>query len=454
MSKVRFGDILYIKGRIGWQALSKDEYLKTGDYYLITGVDITDTHRINFSNCYYVSKERYDMDEKIQLKVGDIIVTKDGTIGKIGIIDKLDKPATLNSHLFLIRNEAPEILDTNFLFQILRSNQFQKFAQNNTHGSNIPAFTQSNISEFEIDLPTLGVQRKIANVLKNIDDKIINNIDTNSEFESMAKTIYDYWFLQFEFPNAEGKPYKSSGGKMVYNEQLKKEIPEGWEVKSIGSNANLYQPQTISGDALIENAPYNVYGANGIIGKYDKYNHEENEIAICCRGAGCGEFLMTTPKSWITGNAMVVSPNDATFKEYLYYSLYVLGIKSFITGSAQPQITRANLEKMTMIVPKKSVVLKFNDLIIPTRKKLIEIFNENQELISLRDFLLPLLMNGQVTFKDEKEELENQVQQAVVLTYVERFTKWKQVQGYAARGDVDDEILKKIFDAMEEDDKK
>ena len=102
--KIRFKDVLYIKGRIGWQALKKNEYLPSGDYYLITGVDIKDNHLIDFSNCYYVSKERYEMDEKIQVHDGDIIVTKDGTIGKIGYIDKLDKPATLNSHLFLIRN--------------------------------------------------------------------------------------------------------------------------------------------------------------------------------------------------------------------------------------------------------------------------------------------------------------------------------------------------------------
>ena len=115
MNKVLFGDVLYIKGRIGWQALKKDEYLTDGDYYLVTGVDITDEHRIDFSKCYYVDKDRYEMDDKIQLKNGDIIVTKDGTIGKIAIIENLDKPATLNSHLFLIRNLRPDIIDSHYL---------------------------------------------------------------------------------------------------------------------------------------------------------------------------------------------------------------------------------------------------------------------------------------------------------------------------------------------------
>ena len=162
MSKIVFGDVLYIKGRIGWQTLRKDEYLDSGDHYLVTGVDITDDHRIDFSKCYYVTKDRYDMDDKIQLQNGDIIVTKDGTIGKIALIENLDKPATLNSHLFLIRNLRPDIIDNQYLFYVFRSERFQKYAVNNTSGSNIPAFTQKNISEFSIDLPPIETQQKNA----------------------------------------------------------------------------------------------------------------------------------------------------------------------------------------------------------------------------------------------------------------------------------------------------
>ena len=177
--KIKFKDVLYIKGRIGWQLLKKEEYLSSGDYYLITGVDIMDNHLIDFSKCYYVSKERYEMDYKIQLHEGDIIVTKDGTIGKIGFIDKLDKPATLNSHLFLIRNQRTDILNSKFLFYLLQSDMFKKYAINNTSGSNIPAFTQKNIEEFEYDLPSIEEQNKIANYINLIDSKINTNIAIN-----------------------------------------------------------------------------------------------------------------------------------------------------------------------------------------------------------------------------------------------------------------------------------
>lgn len=171
----KFKDILYVKGRIGWQALKKEEYLTSGDYYLVTGVNIRDDYSIDYNSCYYVSKERYEKDEAIQLKNGDIILTKDGTIGKIGLISNLDKPATLNSHLFLIRNLRPDILNTKYLFYLLQSDKFTKYSTNNTYGSNIPAFTQKSFTEYETELPSLLEQEKIAKVLDSIDTQIRRN---------------------------------------------------------------------------------------------------------------------------------------------------------------------------------------------------------------------------------------------------------------------------------------
>lgn len=410
MSRIRFGDVLYIKGRIGWQLLRKDEYLKEGDYYLVTGVDITDTHRIDFDQCYFVSKERYETDDKIQLKVGDIIVTKDGTIGKIGIIDKLDKPATLNSHLFLIRNERPDILDTGYLFQVLRSTAFQKYASNNTSGSNIPAFTQANIANFEIDLPSMKVQQKVAKALYDIDEKIISNININSELESIAKTIYDYWFLQFEFPNEEGRPYKSSGGKMVWNDELKREIPEGWELTTLGEMFHITMGSSPKGDSLNEVK----CGIEFYQGSTDFGNIYPNErvyttspirkatsqdvllsvrapvgdmnIAMndCCIGRGLAAIHSeSTLLTWNTLKSLhsyfdVYNNNGTTFG-----ALTADSLKGLITLNIPPRLIQ-EYEKQ---------VSGFEKII---RNKELE----SRSLSSLRDFLLPMLMNGQVTFKD------------------------------------------------------
>lgn len=418
MSKVCFGDILYIKGRIGWQALKKEEYLSNGDYYLVTGIDITDDHRIKFDQCYYVSKERYEMDNKIQLKVGDIIVTKDGTIGKIGIIDKLDKPATLNSHLFLIRNEAPEILNTKYLFYILKSSVFQKYASNNTTGSNIPAFTQKNISEFQIELPDLNIQEKIANILSNIDEKIISNNEINNNLEELMKTIYQRWFIEFEFPNEEGKPYKSNGGKLVYNKELKREIPENWKVKNLNEVGKFISGYAFSSKCYCKDGKYklytikNVQDGNIISNVDNKINELPKNLPVECI-LKPEDLIMSLTGN--VGRVGLVYENDVLLNQrvlklepknnlcYLYSlcrSDYMKNkCESIASGTSQKNLSPIELGKIRILFP-KDVVKNFE---IKCKGIIEEIVNnsiENKKLTELKDFLLPLLMNGQINVDD------------------------------------------------------
>jgi len=182
----------------------------------------------------------------------------------------------------------------------------------------------------------------------------MNNFLLNDNLAELAKIIYDYWFVQFDFPDENGKPYKTSGGKMVYNEVLKREIPEGWEVKKLGEIAELYQPKTISEKEMLTNGKYLVYGANGIVGRYDQYNHTEPMVTITCRGNTCGNINFTEPFSWITGNAMIVNTDDyqdKICKRYLYHYLSTYNFNSIISGSGQPQIVRSPLEKLKVKLP-------------------------------------------------------------------------------------------------------
>lgn len=402
MSKLNVGNDLYLKGRIGWQGLSKDEYLSQGEYKIINATALMDGY-VDWNNCGYITKERYEEAKEIMLQEGDILISKDGTLGKIGFVKNLTTPCSVASGIFVLRNTKPDVVNFDYLYHILKSHIFKDFInRNKSLGSTIPHLYQRDLANFELELPPLNEQKQIASILNNLDSKIRNNEAINSELESMAKTIYDYWFLQFEFPNEEGKPYKSSGGKMVWNDELKREIPEGWKVKGISEIASLYQPKTISGDEILQNGKYLVYGANGIVGTYNEYNHENNEIAICCRGASCGDYLMTLPKSWITGNAMVVGISDAKLKEFVFYGLSKEGIAPFISGSAQPQITRTNLENMKLIIPAYELIDKFGKMSVSYRKQIENNAFQCKELTSLRDFLLPMLMNGQVTFKEKE----------------------------------------------------
>ena len=180
---------MYIKSRVGWQALTKNEYMTTGDYYLITGTDIDPNHTVDLSRSYYVSKERYEMDTNIQVKNRDIIITKDGTIGKVAMISGLDKPATLNSHLFVLRDESGE-LDNNFFLQLLCSHIFEKFVESVKTGSTLTGLPQKTIVEFKFLYPSLEEQQKIGAYFSKLDDLI---------------TLHQREYFSFDFGSGSAK---------------------------------------------------------------------------------------------------------------------------------------------------------------------------------------------------------------------------------------------------------
>ena len=212
----------------------------------------------------------------------------------------------------------PAIVDGKYLNAFMHTRYIQKYFENNASGSG-QRYTLSNdtIGNIPVLIPSIEEQHTIGKVLADIDRKIELNKLINDNLEAMAKQLYDYWFVQFDFPNEEGKPYKSSGGAMVWNEKLKRDIPQGWSDCILGEICDMYQPKTLGLNDLSEDSEYKVYGANGIIGHYSSYNHENSEIAMACRGNSCGTINRTSPKSWITGNAMVIKfRNKEIHNEY------------------------------------------------------------------------------------------------------------------------------------------
>lgn len=370
-------------------------YDENGTVYFINGNNLVNGKiQINANTLKITEEEANKIKRDLNEKT--LLLSINGTLGNIALYNH-EKITLGKSACFLnVKEEKDKI----FLKYVLSTKEFKKYMQLVATGSTIKNLAPSQVANYEFELKDNVDKYKVSSLLSSIDNKIENNNKINAELESLAKTIYDYWFLQFEFPNEEGKPYKSSGGKMVWNKELKREIPEGWAVKKLNSIANLYQPEILPSNLMKEDGKYFVYGANGIVGRYNKFNHEQPEIAICCRGASCGNYLMTLPKSWITGNSMVVTPKDSSVtKEYLYHSLRYIDIKRYVTGSAQPQITRSNLDGIKVVIPPFKSLEHFSNKAEKIRNELIKNINENNELSSLRDFLLPMLMNGQVQFK-------------------------------------------------------
>ena len=265
-------------------------------------------------------------------------------------------------------------------------------------GSARDNLSRTELKKLKLIMPvTKNEQENLVSILSLIDRKIELNRQINQNLEAMAKQLYDYWFVQFDFPDENGRPYKSSGGEMLWNEKLKRFIPRGWESSTLGNECQMYQPKTLGLSELDEFAKYKVYGANGIIGKYHAYNHENSEIAMACRGNSCGTVNRTAPFSWITGNAMVIKMiDDSIHNEYIKQALRYANVEGAISGSGQPQLTRENLNSIKLCKPTRELIIRFSEQV----SNIVEMYLQNEsnieELTKQRDELLPLLMNGQV----------------------------------------------------------
>lgn len=296
-----------------------------------------------------------------------------------------------------------------------------------------PSISPSDIGDLEINLPDIDTQDKIANAIKAIDDKIANNNAIFEQLEAMAKTIYNYWFLQFEFPDAEGKPYKSSGGEMVWNDELQREIPKGWKV---GTFSTLIE-STKSGDWGKENKQGNytlpvtcirgadigfILGKNSstppnrfILKKNSNKLLQPYDIVIEISGGSptqsTGRCAGTSPYVFKRFDKEIVCSNFCkaiTLKkpEFYYYflqtwSLFFENNVMFNWEGKTSGIKNLMFDAMAantkIILPSQNIINDFFKLSSKLEAQQQNLLNQNQKLTSLRNFLLPLLMNGQVT---------------------------------------------------------
>ena len=402
LKKYKLGELLDVKRGA---SLAGEYYATTGNYIRLTCGNFdyqNNSFKLNTSkdNLFYTGPVR----KEFIMKKGDIItpLTEQaiGLLGSTAIIPEDDKYIQSQDVAKIICNE--DLLYPMFAYYLISSETVKKQLSAAAQQTKIRHTSPDKIKDCVVWIPDLKEQKHIASILSDLDKKIALNRAINQNLEALAKQLYDYWFVQFDFPNEEGKPYKSSGGKMVWNEKLKRDIPEGWENTTLGDFCEMYQPQTIGTNELVSNGLYRVYGANGIVGRYDKYNHEESEIAMACRGNSCGVLNRTMPYSWITGNAMVIRMrNNDCCNEFIKQALPYMNIAGAITGSGQPQLTRENLSAVSCIKPMKTILQAFSNKVTPIVSFQLQLTLENEELIKQRDELLPLLMNGQVSLNSD-----------------------------------------------------
>ena len=187
-NNVKLGDYLYIKGRIGWKGLKKDEYLEHSDFRIINGESLTKAG-IDWLKAGYISQSRYDESPEIMLKKGDILLSKDGTIGKIGYIDSLSAPTTVASGIFVIRNIQPEIISTTFIYFLLKSRLFTDFITARTEGSVIPHLYQKDFMQFEFPLPSKDKMASFEKLTAPMFSLIVSNLNENERLTRLRDSL-------------------------------------------------------------------------------------------------------------------------------------------------------------------------------------------------------------------------------------------------------------------------
>ena len=362
---------------------------------------------------FMVASAKQTEIDKCSIGKGMVAITKDSeTRDDIGVATYIADDfeyVLLGYHCALI-TPNPAIVDGKYLNAFMHTRYIQKYFENNASGSG-QRYTLSNdtIGNIPVLIPSIEEQRTIGKVLADIDCKIELNKLINDNLEAMAKQLYDYWFVQFDFPNEEGKPYKSSGGTMVWNEKLKRKIPQGWSNGILSDVANITMGQSPDGSS------YNEDG-EGIIfyqGSTDfglRFPDIRQYTTSPSRYANKGDILMSVRAPV---GALNIANNDCCIGRglsalsskigsmtHLYYLMNDFRLKfegMNSAGTTFGSITKNELFSLPVIIPTKSVFSEFEQVCEPIFYKQMIIGEEINALTKQRDELLPLLMNGQAS---------------------------------------------------------
>lgn len=278
-----------------------------------------------------------------------------------------------------------------YLYYVIKNRPFKRT------GSGQPQITIPQVSDCEVEIEeNISIQKRIAKVLFDIDSKIKNNNAINAELEAMARTIYDYWFLQFDFPDENGKPYKSSGGKMVWNEELKREIPEGWED---GIFADFFEIGNGRDHKHLLDGTIPVYGSGGIMRYVNEALYNGESVLIPRKGT-LNNIFYIKDAFWTVDTMYFTKMKKDNTTIFMYYTVKQYDFEKMNTGTGVPSMTSSIIYNLKTVIPQLDILRQFDNKVQSIYDMIKQNEKQNKELVSLRDFLLPLLMNGQVGFKE------------------------------------------------------
>jgi len=319
--------------------------------------------------------------------------------GKTSYVDILDKDEIgFGSTEFNVFCGKDGKTTDRFAYYLAISPSVRAEAINSMVGTSGRQRVQSDIFDsILISIPSIIEQEAIAKVLSDLDSKIELNQQMNKTLEATGQALFKRWFVNFEFPNENGEPYKTSGGELADSELG--EIPKGWKVCTASEILEIQYGKDIRTTELL-NEGYPVYGGNGIIGYYNEYLFKIPRVIISCRGAASGKVLLTRPKSFVTHNSLVMNIKETCESlNYHYLKRYCENsdMLVFVTGSTQPQITIEHLNRLEILYPSEKILRKFSQTVALIDNLIYENELENVTLGKIRDSLLPRLMSGRIT---------------------------------------------------------
>ena len=354
-------------------------------------------------NLAFINDEQAEKLNNVIVEKNDILLNITGdSIARCTVVPEEILPARVNQHVSIIRCKNTE--ESKYVMYYL---QYMKkyLLQISKVGGTRNALTKEAIGKLPIKIS--DDCNKISKILDNIDQKIQTNNQINQELEAMAKALYDYWFVQFDFPDQNGKPYKSSGGKMVYNQELKREIPEGWEVENLFNVAEVQYGYPFSTDyfnSTGEGVP--VIRIRDILGN-DTTNYSTEEVEDKYK-INVGDVLIGMDGNfhmnyWIKEdcylNQRVVKVNsDKLPNMVLKYQIepFIKLREKSVSRTTVGHLSDKDLKAINVILPKEKYLSPIFERFENILKNIIINQQQNQELTQLRDWLLPMLMNGQV----------------------------------------------------------
>lgn len=330
--------------------------------------------------------------------------------GKTAYVDILEEgEVAFGSTEFIVLRAKTGITDDKFVYYLSISPDFRNVAIKSMTGSSGRQRVQNSVlANKSIKIPPLKEQKRIANILSSIDDKIELNNKLTETLEEIAQAIFKHWFVDFEFPNENGEPYKSSGGKFVESELGM--IPESWEITNLDEIITISsgkRPKTKKSEQN-EEFCYPLIGASSVMGYVRDILYDE-EILVIGRVGTHGIVQRLNKKCWPSDNTLVIKTK---YYNFVYQILKSIDYAALNRGSTQPLITQTDIKTYKIILPEKSILNSYENLSRSLFERVDSNNNENENLIKIRDTLLPKLMSGEIRIPEAEEAVESCLQKS------------------------------------------